>query len=227
MKYCPKCGSLLDGKTTCSCGFEYDEKVVEETLSNNSPITTEFKTGMMIPPKYLKWIFKDSDRPIKMNEVTICDTWDPNNSDWDKRGGFNYSNEQSILRWISRGDTLCEVELPNDAEVLNVNNQKTPNGIFVTNKIILKNPIPVSDELTMELYKKSAMPLKTYFETIAALALRGCTTTAKEIIKDKVNSSNIDEALYEYNNFIKPWHKDHMDKASYDEVLEELLKIKG
>ena len=132
---------------------------------------------------YLKWIFEESDKPIKMDEVTTCDIWDPDNTDWDKRGGFNFSNEENILRWISRGDTLCEVIIPEDAEMKNVVNQKTPDGIFVANKIILTNPIKVSDELTMELYKKSNMPLETYFETIAALAVRGCYNTALQIIK--------------------------------------------
>lgn len=176
---------------------------------------------------YLKWLFKESDNPIIMDEVTICDTWDPDNPDWDKRGGFNFSNEESILRWISRGDTLCEVIVPEDAEMRNVTNQKTPNGIIVANKIILTNPIPASDELAMELYKKSNMPLKTYFETIAALAIRGCYNTALQIIKDKVNLGNIDEALDEYKDFIKPWHKDNMNREVYNQLLEVLEEIKS
>jgi hypothetical protein len=176
--------------------------------------------------KYYKWVFKESldnkERPLNIDKVTVCDTWDKDNSDWDKRGGFNFSNIDGILRWVTRGDTLCEVELPPDAEIVNVVNQKTPNGILAANKIILRNPIPVSDPLTMELYKKSNMPLKTYFETIAALAIRGCYNTSLEIIKDKVNNENKEEALYEYTNFIKPWHKDHMNKEVYDKVLEVL-----
>lgn len=176
---------------------------------------------------YLKWIFEESDKPIKMDEVTTCDTWDPDNTDWDKRGGFNFSNDENILRWISRGDTLCEVIIPEDAEMKNVINQKTPDGIFVANKILLTNPVKVSDELTMELYKKSNMPLETYFETIAALAVRGCYNTALHIIKDKVTLDNIDKALDEYNNFLKPWHKDHMNEEVYDQVLDVLNEIKS
>jgi adenylate kinase family enzyme len=90
----------------------------------------------------------------------------------------------------------------------------------------MRNPRPISDELTMDLYKKSNMPLKTYFETIAALAVRGCYNTSLEIIKDKVNMDNIDEAIYEYNNFIKPWHKDHINQEVFDSVLEVLKEIK-
>ena len=181
--------------------------------------------------KYLKWIFKENinnkEKSLKINDVTICDTWEPENPDWDKRGGFNFSNEENIIRWISRGDTLCEVEIPKDAKIKKVINQKTPNGIFISNKIILKNPTPISDELTKELYKKSNMPLKTYFETIAALAIRGCYNTCLEIIKDKVNMNNIDEALYEYSHFIKPWHRNNMNKDIYNQVLEILQEIKS
>ena len=181
--------------------------------------------------KYFKWVFKksinDKEKPLKIDEVVVCDMWDPDNKDWDKRGGFNFSNEESILRWISRGDTLCEVIVPKGAEIKNIINQKTPNGIIIANKIILKNPIPASDELAMKLYKKSNMPLKTYFETIAALAIRGCYNTALQIIKDKVNMDNIDEALYEYKNFLRPWHKNNMNKEVYDKVLEVLNEIKS
>ena len=175
---------------------------------------------------YFRWVFKDN-RNIEENKEIISDVWDPNNADWEKRGGINFSNEENILRWISRGDTLYEVELPNDAEIIKVNNQKTPNGIFVSNKIIMQNPKPATDELTMELYKKSNMPLKTYFETIAALAIRGCYDTALEIIKDKVDMNNIDEVIDEYTNFIKPWHEGHINQEIYDSVLEVLKEIKS
>ena len=56
---------------------------------------------------------------------------------------------------MSRGDTLCEVEIPKDGEVLNVRNDKTPGGIIVANKIILENPIPISNEVLYDFYKKS------------------------------------------------------------------------
>ena len=69
------------------------------------------------------------------------------------------------------------------------------------------------------------MPLSTYFETIAALAIRGCYNTCLEIIKDKVNMDNIEEALFKFQNFIKPWHKDNMNQEMYDKVLEILMEI--
>ena len=55
--------------------------------------------------KYLKCI--SNNRQLKINEEIVCDTLNLDNLDWYKRGGFNFSNEENILRWITRGDTLC------------------------------------------------------------------------------------------------------------------------
>ena len=178
--------------------------------------------------KYLKWAFSNKvghneDQTFEIGKEIICDTWDPKNEDWDKRGGFNFTNEECALRWMSRGDTLYEVALPEDAEVLNVRNDKTPGGILVANKIIMNNPIPISEDLLFEFYKKSKLPLETYFETIGLLASRGYVELAKTIIKDKVTIDNIDLALEEFNNSIKPWHK--VDFDSYNKVKEILEKI--
>ena len=46
IKYCPKCGNLLDGKKECSCGFTIDEEIIS---NNSSAIVTNWKTGMMNP----------------------------------------------------------------------------------------------------------------------------------------------------------------------------------
>ena len=180
--------------------------------------------------KYLKWVFKDNighrdNQKFEIGKVITCDTWDPNNSDWDKRGGFNFTNEECALRWMSRGDTLYEVEIPPDGEILEVRNDKTPGGIIVANKIILKNPISISAELLMEFYKKSKLPLTTYFECIGLLASRGYYDIALKIIKDKVNMDNIDLALEEFNSSIKPWHE--VDYDCYNRAKEILDEIKS
>ena len=174
--------------------------------------------------KYLKWVFKDNNK-FELGKATICDTWDPNNSDWEKRGGFNFTNEECALRWMSRGDTLYEVEIPKDGEILEVKNDKTPGGIIVANKIILNNPIPISDELLQDFYNKSKLPLSTYFECIGLLASRGYYDLSLRIIKDKVNLENIDLALEEFNSSIKPWHK--VNYECYNKVKEILEEIKS
>lgn len=59
MKYCPKCGALLDGKSECSCGFVVDE---EELIENpgGSTIGT-VGTGMMTE-------FNDISLRVSINE---------------------------------------------------------------------------------------------------------------------------------------------------------------
>lgn len=180
--------------------------------------------------KYLKWAFKDNighrdDQKIELGKVIICDTWNPNSSDWDERGGFNFTNEECALRWISRGDTLYEVEIPEDGEVLKVKNDKTSGGIFVTNKIILKNPTTISDELVRDFYKKSKLPLETYFECIGILATRGYYDISLMIIKDKVDMNNIDLAIDKFNRELKPNRE--IDYDCYNRVKSILEEIKS
>ena len=110
--------------------------------------------------KYLKVMFgnvsgADKGLEYKINEVNIADKWNPNANTPEEMGGFNYSNEENILRWLIRGDTLYDVIIPDDAEVINVDSISTPNGVFRSNKIILSNPRIVTDEIALELYRKS------------------------------------------------------------------------
>jgi len=180
--------------------------------------------------KYLKWVFGTSighkeNQNFEIGKVNTCDTWDPYNDDWDKRGGFNFTNEECALRWMSRGDTLYEVEIPSDGELVEVKNQKTPGGIYITNKIILKNPIPISNELLIDFYYKSNLPLSTYFECIGLLASRGYYDICSMIIKDKVRIDNIDLALDKFNSSLKPWHQ--VDYDCYNKVKEILEEIQS
>ncbi len=180
--------------------------------------------------KYLKWVFgkkinNNDTSEYEIGKVVTCDKWDPTNPDWDKRGGFNFTNEECALRWMSRGDTLYEVEIPDDGEVLEVRNDKTPGGIIVANKIILNNPVPISEEMLVDFYNKSKLPLTTYFECIGLLSSRGYYDLALKIIKDKVDLNNIDKALEEFNTSIKPWHK--VDYDCYNKVKEVLEEIKS
>ena len=50
---------------------------------------------------------------------------------------INFTNEENILRWMIRGDTLYDVIIPEDADVVSVENKNTPNGVWRTNKIIV------------------------------------------------------------------------------------------
>lgn len=182
--------------------------------------------------KYVKVMFgqtsgADKNLKYKINKVNIANNWNPNKKDPKEMGGFNFGVEDKILRWLVRGDTLYEVEIPNDAEVIEVENESTPHGVFRSNKIILRNPLKITDELAMELYQKQTLPEKSYYKTIAGLAVRGHKKTAMQIIKDKVNKDNIDLVLKEVNDFLtKGASVSQGNQQLIKEVLEQLNKIK-
>lgn len=179
--------------------------------------------------QYLKVMFENSSQyeggsyEYKIGEINIADNWNPNDNE--NTGGFNFSVEDKIARWIVRGDTLYDVTVPDDSEVVEIKRESSPNGVFRTNKIILTNPRKVTDEIALELYKKSNLSEKSYFETIPGYALRGHINAAKEIIKDKVNKDNIDIAIKEYENFYKGYTQE--EKDNYNKVLNILLDIKN
>ena len=50
--------------------------------------------------------------------------------------------------------------------------------------------------MTMDLYKKSDLPEKSYFKAMAGSAVRGHIKTARQIFKDKVNKENINIPKY-------------------------------
>ena len=157
--------------------------------------------------KYLKVMFSNKSNAngtgfeYKIDEVNIAKKWNPKADNPEEMGGFNFSVEDKIIRWLVRGDTIYDVEIPDDAEMIEINHPATPGGVFRSNKIIVSNPRKVTDEMAMEFYKKSTIPEKTYFKAIAGCAIRGHINTAMQMIKDKVDSKNIDVALDEFKDF--------------------------
>lgn len=177
---------------------------------------------------YVKVMFNnisgaDKNLKYKINEVNIDNNWDPNAKTPKEMGGFNFSVEDKILRWLVRGDTLYDVTLPSDAEMIDVENKSTPHGVFRSNKIILSNPRKVNDDIAMDLYLKSDLPEKSYYKALIGCAVRGYKNTCFKIIKDKVNKNNIDIVLSEANDFIEPYKKDDNFKNK-NEVLGEVFK---
>lgn len=71
--------------------------------------------------KYLKVMFgtnsgADKNLEYKLGEVNIADVWNPEELDPKRMGGFNFNTETKILRWLIRGDTVYDIEVPKDAE---------------------------------------------------------------------------------------------------------------
>ena len=56
-----------------------------------------------------------SGEEFKLDEIITAKTWNPEEKEPEKMGGFNFSTEDKILRYIFRGDTIYEVIIPDDA----------------------------------------------------------------------------------------------------------------
>ena len=85
----------------------------------------------------------------------------------------------------------------------------------------------VTDDIAMTLYQKSKLPDKTYYKSLAGLAIRGYINTAKQLIKDKITKNNVDLVLSEFEDFVRPENCSVKgNKEVYEEILNELYKIK-
>lgn len=185
--------------------------------------------------KYVKVMFGKKSNAngfeYKIDEVNIANNWNPNGKTPEEMGGFNFSTEDKIIRWLIRGDTIYDVILPDDAEVINIPHPSTPNGVFRTNKIILSNPRIITDEMAMEFYKISTIPEKTYYKAMAGCAIRGYMKTALQILNDKVNKNNIEVVLEEFKDFCKNRENGIFDEDDLGEnakkIYELLLKIEN
>lgn len=161
---------------------------------------------MDLDKRYVKVMFgttsgTDKSFKYKVDEINIANNWNPKADNPKEMGGFNFSVEDKIIRWLFRGDTIYDVKIPEDAEVIDVNHPSTPHGVFRTNKIIISNPRKVTDDMAMELYKKSTIPEKAYYKAIAGCCIRGYMNTARKIFEDKVNADNIDMVMEEFLDF--------------------------
>ena len=162
----------------------------------------------------------------KLNEINVSDSWNPKVDSGKEFGGFNYCDEKCILRWLHRGDTIYDVEVPKDAENIKLDGATT---IYRTNKIIVKNPRKVDDDLALHFYQISEIPEKSYYKALGAVAVMNYKKTALKILKDKVNKKNINEVLEEWNEFIDHDGKnDRKDSNETVKLIERmLLEIKA
>ena len=61
---------------------------------------------------------KGVDFEYKIGEVNIANNWNPNTFDPKEMGGFNFSTEDKIIRWLVRGDTIYDVIILEGSEVI-------------------------------------------------------------------------------------------------------------
>ena len=140
-------------------------------------------------------------RRFPLDEIVLADKkLDLNATDITKIGGFCISTFEYIFRWLIRGDTLCEVIIPEDTKIYKT---ISDNGIYIADKIILKNPIKIDDKFACQLYKVSELSETSYFAAMAASAICGYIDTALKVCEDKVNKENVDKAIAELEGFCK------------------------
>ena len=161
----------------------------------------------------------------EIDEVNVAENWNPKEKDAKAMGGFNFSTEDKILRWVLRGDTLYDVDVPIDAEVMEIESENAPHGVFRTNKIIVTNPRKLTNEIVMDLYLKSDLPLNSYYQCLSFLSLKGYVDVCRQIIIDKVSDRNIDEAYKVFSTFLELKEEDKTE--GYLEVEEMLQEIKN
>lgn len=138
-------------------------------------------------------------RRFPIDEIVISDK--KINLDADEQrdmGGFCISTYDYIFRWLIRGDTLCEVTIPEEEKIYKTTSK---NGIYIAEKIILSNPKKINDDFAMELYMNSKLPEESYFKAMTACAICGYINTAIKVCEDKVNKENVDFAISELENF--------------------------
>jgi len=163
-----------------------------------------------------------SGEEFKLDEVIIAKIWNPKEIEPEKMGGFNFSTEDKILRYIFRGDTIYDVIVPNDAEVITVDKNK---GVYRANKIIVTNPRKITENMVIDIYKESTLPTNRYFQCIYCLLFRGYINASKYIIDDIVNKDNIDEAIKEFEEFAGRTNGNTTGIFNYNKLFPEAKKI--
>lgn len=153
----------------------------------------------------------------KIGEINETDNWNPKTIKLEIMGGFSISTEESILRWLIRGDTIYDVTIPENTEVYDCWSPSAPHGVFRTNRIIINNPRQVDDAFAMKLYEKSKLPEKSYYAALAICVIRGYMNTALKILRDKVDKNNIDEVI----EVFKDWHKNRESGKFIEEELKD------
>lgn len=156
----------------------------------------------------------------KLDEVNISEKWDTSTLDPEKMGGFNFGTEDKILRWLHRGDTIYDVIVPEEAEVILCDEEK---GIYRSNKIIVTNPRTITDELVLELYKKTTLSDKIIAQCLVTLLWKKRKEISKFIINDRVNKDNVDGILNEFTTYAG---EDNLNSESGKEIYNLLKKIK-
>ncbi len=158
----------------------------------------------------------------KLDEIMISNNWNSKETEPEKMGGFNFGTEDKILRWLHRGNTIYDVIIPEDAEIVLCNEEK---GIWRANKIIITNPKIITDEIVIELYKKTTLTNKILAQCLQTLIWKNRIEISKYIIIDRVNKENVDEFINEFENYNKKSEKfSYYELGKDSKIVYDMLK---
>ena len=169
-------------------------------------------------------------KKFPLNEIVTCERKINLNAETQKdMGGFCISTYNYIFRWLIRGDTLCEVIIPETEKIYKTVSE---NGIYIAEKIILTNPKRIDDNFATELYFNSNLPEVSYFKAMTACAICGYINTAIKVCEDKVNKTNIDIAIKELEDFCQrrkeeKYIETELINNSVKTLKKRLLEIKN
>lgn len=166
----------------------------------------------------------EDGRSFPLNEVIVADK-EINllAEDKDELGGINVSNYDNVIRWIIRGDTLCDVTIPDDGNIYETVHTATNHGTFRADKIILSNPRKIDDELALDLYKRSNLPWKSYIQILSYISTLDFRKTCDMIVKDRINKDNVQEAIEIFDNYLE--RRSNPMPELYVEILDRLNKM--
>lgn len=169
----------------------------------------------------------DPKLQYKIDELNEAAHWNPNGRDPIEMGGFNIATEKALIRWIFRGDTLYDVIIPDDAELIYVPNEYAYDEIARVNKVIVTNPRPMTDELALWLYKNSNFPQEAYYRVLAGCAIMGYTKTCETLINERISPNKAQDCINAFNGFITPKTWRSFDGGeTYEKVVAVLEYIK-
>mgnify|MGYP003205479399 CR=1 FL=1 len=157
----------------------------------------------------------------KLNEINTANVWNPNTYNPKEMGGFNFSTTDKILRWLHRGDTIYDVIIPDDAEVILCDEDK---GVYRANKIIVSNPRKITDEMVMEYYKENTLPSKVIYQCLATLLYKKRIAISKYIIEDYINKYNVKDAIAEFENYVSKENFEYSKLSDDEREIYDILK---
>ena len=161
----------------------------------------------------------------KIDEINETNHWNPSADNPKEMGGFNFCQEDKLLRWLHRGDTLYDVIIPEGAELIEINHKNCPNGLFRSNKIVLTNPRKVTHEMVLDLYKKSNLPEKTYYQCFVTLLFRGYKDVVEYMVHDMVHKDNVNRAIDEFKDYIAKDDTGDIKRFEYDKLWDDAKDI--